>query len=195
MGELYETTREHWPMSGKVILAQHDKTLDAVCLYQAFKPEIADYAVQHQKFAGCPSYSTTRMTWVKTNFLWMMFRSGWGKKPNQQRILAIWVHREAFERYLSQARTRGAKPLGGDNVRLQWDPDHYPDGSCHLTRRAVQLGLKNIAGFADGSDIARIEDISDFVHEQGKIRKSDPLKLKVARERVYHPEEGMSVFD
>lgn len=27
-------------------------------------------------------------------------------------------------------------------VRLQWDPDHSPDGG-NLTRRAIQLGLKN----------------------------------------------------
>merc|ERR1712137_1473635 len=184
-----EEARQHWPMSGKVILAQHDTTTDAVCVYQAFKPAIAAFAVANQKFTGCSVYNTTRMTWVKTNFLWMMFRSNWGGKKNQERVLAIWIHREAFERYLSQARTRGGKPMGGDNVRLQWDPDHYPDGSRHLTRRAVQLGLKNISGFADGSDIALIEDISEFVHEQGKICKKDPLSLRVARERVYEPED------
>merc|ERR1712137_445438 len=119
----------------------------------------------------------------------MMFHSGWGKKPNQQRILAIWIRHEAFERYLSQARTRGGKPMGGDNVRLQWDPDHYPDGSRHLTRRAVQLGSKNITTFADGTDIVKIEDISDFVHEQGRVSKHDLLSLRVARERVYEPED------
>ena len=45
-------------------------------MYQAFKPEIGQYAVAHQRFTGCPDYNSTRMTWIKTNFLWMMFRCG-----------------------------------------------------------------------------------------------------------------------
>ncbi len=31
---------------------------------------------------------------------------------------------------------------GDSDVRLQWDPDHKPDGSKE-TRRAIQLGLRN----------------------------------------------------
>jgi len=33
----------------------------------------------------------------------MMFRSGWATKPNQERILAIWMKRESFEDFLSRA--------------------------------------------------------------------------------------------
>ena len=29
------------------------------------------------------------MSWIKTSFLWMMHRSGWGTKENQERILQI----------------------------------------------------------------------------------------------------------
>ena len=36
-----------WPKNGKHILAQYDK--DAVVVYQAYCPEIADYAVKHQR--------------------------------------------------------------------------------------------------------------------------------------------------
>lgn len=131
--ESYEEGRDHWPAKGKVILAQYND--DAVCVYQAFNDEIAAYAVENQKFLGCSKYNSTRMTWIKTNFLWMMFRSGWGSKKNQNRILAIWLKKDSFERYLSQAREKGSKPIGGDNVRLQWDPDHYIDGKPHSTLR------------------------------------------------------------
>lgn len=31
---------------------------------------------------------------------------------------------------------------GPSSVRLQWDPDHHPDGSPRR-RRAIQLGLRN----------------------------------------------------
>eukprot|EP00012_Vannella_robusta_P001300 CAMPEP_0206182732 /NCGR_PEP_ID=MMETSP0166-20121206/234_1 /ASSEMBLY_ACC=CAM_ASM_000260 /TAXON_ID=95228 /ORGANISM="Vannella robusta, Strain DIVA3 518/3/11/1/6" /LENGTH=134 /DNA_ID=CAMNT_0053597485 /DNA_START=858 /DNA_END=1258 /DNA_ORIENTATION=+ len=125
--------------------AQYNEDIDAVCVYQAFNDEIADYAVANQRFTGCARYSTSRMTWIKTNFLWMMFRCGWGMKKNQNRVLAIWLRKEVFERYLEQAREKGSKPKGGDNVRLQWDPDHYINGKPHLSRRAIQLGLKNVS--------------------------------------------------
>ena len=38
------------------------------------------------------------MTWIKPSFLWMMYRSGWGKKHNQEHILAIYIKREAFDK-------------------------------------------------------------------------------------------------
>jgi len=77
-------------------------TEEAILIYQAFKPEIRWYVVSYQKFTGCLEYSPTCMTWIKTIFLWMMFRSfctyflyfvdlhsvtdpnrrGWGEKLN-----------------------------------------------------------------------------------------------------------------
>jgi hypothetical protein len=50
------------------------RVAEAILVYQAFKPEIGRYAVANQRFTGCEAYSPTRMTWIKTNFLWMMFR-------------------------------------------------------------------------------------------------------------------------
>jgi len=122
----------------------------------------------------------------------MMFRSNWGSRPNQQRVLAIWLKREAFEKYLEQARTKGSVRGMKGTVRLQWDPDHFPDGSKHPYRRAVQLGLKNIETFADGTDILWIEDISDAVHEEGRRKWRSGDELNVARERVYVPESKLA---
>lgn len=70
----------------------------------------------------------------------MMFRSGWGSKKDQERTLAIWLKRSSFEWILSQAVGSKFHPeIHGDRanyeklkkgkVRLQWDPDHKPDGS------------------------------------------------------------------
>jgi len=71
--ELYlEQKAKLWPADGKHVLAQFDD--QNVVVYQAFCPEIADYVVKHGKFGG-PRYSFTRMTWIKTNFMWMMYRS------------------------------------------------------------------------------------------------------------------------
>lgn len=86
------------------------------------------------------------MSWIKTNFLWMMYRSGWATKARQERILAVRISREGFDTILSKAMTgRDEKESGmGEKspVRLQWDPDHDPNG-CPLARRAIQLGLRN----------------------------------------------------
>ena len=61
------------PQSGQHILGQLRG--DNIIVYQAFNPAIANYAVKHQKFGGS-AYSFTRMSWIKPNFLWMMYRAG-----------------------------------------------------------------------------------------------------------------------
>ena len=101
------------------------------------------------------------------------------------------MKREAFERYLEHARKKGSVRGFQGTVRLQWDPDHYPNGSPHPYRRAVQLGLKNVKGFADGEDILCIKDVSEFVHQQAP--KVGTEELLVARERVYWPSSEEAV--
>jgi hypothetical protein len=113
--EKYSIQKDLWPASGRHILAQYND--EAILVYQAYNKRIADEALQNQKFGGL-YWSSTRMTWIKTNFLWMMFRSGWGRKKDQERILGIWLKRESFERYLSMASTKGHSQKG--TVRLQW---------------------------------------------------------------------------
>jgi len=43
------------------------------------------------------------MTWIKPNFLWMMYRNGWGTKEGQEYVLAIHLKKSAFEKYLENA--------------------------------------------------------------------------------------------
>lgn len=174
-------------------MAQFDD--DSIVVYQAFRPEIAEYAVRNKRFEGCPLYNCGRMTWIKTNFLWMMFRAGWARKPHQQRILAIWLKQEAFEYYLENARSNGSVSSFPGTIRLQWDPDHLPNCDPHPHRRAVQLGLRDVETFRNGQDIVRIEDITEFVHSQAdkalqkqeKAGGDDDDDLMVASERVYIP--------
>ena len=52
-------------------------------------------------------------------------------------------------------------------MNLQWDPHHKPDGNSIVNKRAIQLGIKgsfNMEQFHQ--NIIKIEDITDFVHEQ-----------------------------
>jgi Domain of unknown function (DUF4291) len=172
-------------------LAQFDTS--SIVVYQAFRPEIALYAMEHQHFGG--PFSLERMSWIKPNFLWMMYRSGWASKPGQEHILAVRLKRAGFDAILSQAvaSTYHASGFGSredwqhavirSDVRLQWDPDHDPKGNKQ-THRALQLGLRGdtLRRYAT-SWILEIEDITTFVREQAP----QPYEtLLLPREEIYH---------
>ena len=189
--EPYETQNARWPRSGRVILAQFDP--NSIVVYQAYRPAIGRFAAAHGFFGG--EFKLDRMSWIKPNFLWMMYRSGWGTKPGQEVILAIRIQRPAFDDILASAVHSSFNPkvysteadwkqqVANSDVRLQWDPDHDPVGKP-IERRAIQLGLrgKALAQYAR-EWIVSIEDISEFVAEQrGKIASN---ALVTPREDVY----------
>src|SRR5262252_6449426 len=97
--DLYIDQINRWPSEGRHILAQHDA--DSIIVYQAYRPSIGKYAIAHGVFGGDFSYS--RMSWIKPNFLWMMYRSGWGTKEGQEITLGIRLHRQFFDDILAQA--------------------------------------------------------------------------------------------
>ncbi|XP_076108370.1 uncharacterized protein LOC143076467 [Mytilus galloprovincialis] len=185
----YILQRDSWPREGKHILAQYDDR--SVIVYQAFNPAIAKYAVQNQRFGG-EQFSYDRMSWIKTNFLWMMYRCGWASKNNQQRVLAVRISRHGFEKILANAFTvkfQREQKLQTDeiSVRLQWDPDHSPTYD-KLPRKAIQLGLKGEILKTYGTEwIQSITDITDFVKSQKKVLDREGQKdLMTPKERVYN---------
>jgi hypothetical protein len=147
--EPYRDQVAHWPPTGRHILAHF--TSDSIVVYQAYRHEIADHAIAHQRFGG--AFSLGRMSWIKPNFLWLMYRYGWGTKEGQERVLAPHLPRVVFNTILGQAVHSSFQPgiyaskeawsqeVVTSDVRLQWDPDHGPHGNP-LSRRAVQLGLR-----------------------------------------------------
>lgn len=182
-----------WPASGRHILASFDA--DTIVVYQAYAADIADHAVAHQRFGG--RFSFQRMSWIKPNFLWMMYRSGWATKEGQGRILAIRLSRAFFDDLLvravpsSFARGRHAtepewrQAVEESEVRLQWDPDHDPNGAKQ-ERRALQLGLRgeSLRRYAT-TEVREIVDMTAFVHE---LRANAGLdRLITPREEIYVP--------
>ena len=189
----YSEQKHCLPPEGKVVLAQYDD--ESIVVYQAYRPEIGLFAAKHNYFGG--EFKLSRMSWIKPNFLWMMYRSGWGTKEGQEITLAVRIKREAFDFILSQAvhakysRQYGSqqewqKAVARSNVRLQWDPDRTPRGG-RLQRRAIQLGLrKDILTCYSQEWIIEVEDISHFVSQQRQhLDKSDYGDLQVPIERVY----------
>lgn len=195
--ERYMEQVRRWPSEGRHILAQYDET--TIVVYQAYKPAIGRFAVGHGCFGG--PFRFNRMSWIKTNFLWMMFRSGWGSKPDQETILAIHIRRSGFDSLLEQAvhstwnpvlhpsREEWQKDLWKSEVRLQWDPDHDPFGRP-VKRRAVQLGLRGETLVRYARDwIVEIEDITKFVKTQKVYVDQGKLdQLETPQEALYFPE-------
>lgn len=192
---------QDWPPSGRHILAQYDA--DSIYVYQAYRPPIARFAIEHQRFGG--DFSFGRMSWIKPNFLWMMYRSSWGTKEGQEYILAVRLRRTFFEEVLRQAvvshfdssrfatRDEWRLALESSAVRLQWDPDHDPLGRP-VERRALQLGLRAamLQQYAQQGLIS-IDDITPFVVEQRKHLSEGYVALRTPEERVFYPsDEGVA---
>lgn len=95
--EAYSEQVAIWPRAGRHILAQFDD--DTLVVYQAYCPAIGEYTATHGTFGG--GFSYYRMSWVKPNFLWMMYRSGWGTKENQEVTLALRLRRAFFDSLLA----------------------------------------------------------------------------------------------
>lgn len=195
--QLYAEQAARWPTSGQHILAHYDES--SIVVYQAYSPSIGLYAIEHQQLGG-PDFSFSRMSWIKPNFLWMMYRSGWGTKEGQEITLGLRISIAFFETLLEQAvpsiydasmfpsDAEWKDALAASAVRLQWDSDHAPSGGS-LKRRALQLGLRGTALEALAQqELIEVLDLTAFVEAQRPhaIGGSSNRLLSPA-ERVYVP--------
>ena len=196
-------TTDYWfrqylqlPDKGNHILAQYDD--ENIIMYQAFRSDISNAITMNKNFL-IPGFHLNRTSWIKPSFLWMMYRSGWATKLNQESILAIWVNLDFFNELLHKAVHSHYVPhiyvdqevwrqeLSASEVILQWDPDRDRRGN-KLKRRVIQLGLRGgiLQKYASGKWIQEIRDITRFVHKQNRLQ--NPLVLS---ERVYPVEDPL----
>ncbi|KAK0662040.1 hypothetical protein QBC41DRAFT_285439 [Cercophora samala] len=186
----------------KQIRALHSP--QTITLYQAYNPAIASAAVAAQSLSASPLFKTTRMTWIKPSWAWMLYRSGYAlKDPNQSRILALTMSHEDFLWLLSQGvetshRTpqqekdgnggRKKKKLGG--VRIQWDPERDVKLD-KLGHRSIQIGIP-------GGEVCerwvgmvkRIEDVTDKAREIKRVIDERPdVTVQELNEMGLVPEE------
>lgn len=193
--ELYSDSISRLPKTGQHITAHQNNGM--IVVYQAYNHQIADFAVENQ-FLGGDAFSYSRMSWIKPNFLWMMYRCGWATKENQERVLALWIGKDDFEAILNEAVFSSFNPkyyssqeewrdeLNQKKVRLQWDPEHDPYGN-KIERRAIQLGLKGDVLESFGrKQVKQIEDVTAFAKEQFSLLQNNRLnELIVPVETVY----------
>lgn len=196
--EPYRQQLQEWPKSGRHILAQYDD--DSIIVYQAYCPEIANFALKHKVFGG-DKFSFSRTSWIKPGFLWMMYRSNWAQRPNQEVVLALRVRRSFFDTLLAntvltswdpeQFATKNdwSRAFYASFVRLQWDPDHLPSGGKAGGRRAIQLGLlgKMLEAFGR-HELLEVIDMSEFIKQQRlQLATYGINELLIPQERIYRP--------
>ncbi len=195
----YAAQAARWPSAGRHILAQFDA--ETIVVYQAYRPSIARHAALHQRLGG-PEFSFGRMSWIKPNFLWMMFRSGLGHEARpgggaghphpaprgSTAILAAAVPSSFVPEAAPEPGGMRRSDLQGSDVRLQWDPDHHLSGAP-VARRAIQLGLRGamLRRFAEEWTVG-VEDISELVAAQREVlRGRGAGQIEIPLEEVYWP--------
>lgn len=170
-----DSSKSHGGFRPRVLLAQHNDA--SVVVYQAYQPSIAEYAVEHGHFGG-PNFSFDRMSWIKPQFLWMMHRSNWATSKNQERVLALTLHRNLWDNMLKQAvfssfqnDVHGSKEnwlaqnCRNSEVVVQWDPMHEPFSGRPMQYRVIQVGLRGrILKECLGGSLLKIEDVTCFAH-------------------------------
>ncbi|UOX88669.1 DUF4291 domain-containing protein [Amycolatopsis sp. FBCC-B4732] len=164
--------------------AQTETTLR---VYQAYSPSIAEAALEKQTFVE--PFKRDRMTWIKPSFRWMAYRCGYGKKPGQERILAIDITREGFEWALAhaalshprrdQAKDAWQRELKTSPVRIQWDPERDLHHNAQ-NFRAIQIGLSGEAvdHYLD-EWITTITDVTPVMRDISGLLATDQLHKAV----------------
>jgi len=155
---------------------------EGIFVYQAFKDSIADWALEHQIFGG-PDFKPVRMTWVKPSFAWVLYRSGYGRKHNQTRILKMKLSHESMAGLLSNCQCKHGG--GGSKGRVQWDPSRDLLAGCPKDRaprkmqreRAIQIGIKADMSELYVKSIISIQDVTYLARKVGDAHAAD-LKSK-----------------
>jgi hypothetical protein len=161
-------------------------TDDTVTVYQAYHPSLGVPAARDGRFPA--TWRRERMTWIKPSFLWMMYRCGWGRKPNQETVLAIEVSRVGFEWALGHAclshfdsdvhadHADWKRRLRENPARVQWDPER--DLNLRpLGHRSLQLGLAGEATrrYADEWAVS-FTDVTPLAHEVHALVRAGDLE-------------------
>lgn len=175
-----------------------DYNRDTITVYQAYNKQIALPAIEQNHFAA--PFSFRRMTWIKPSFLWMMERSNWGQKSNQEYTLAIQIKREAWEYALSEAVLTSPEYRvyrSGQEweelkktalVQAQWDPERSIRGN-KLNYRSLQIGIgRELIETFSNDWIVEIKDYSPMVKkmlQHGQAGDFDKAKRLLPQERIY----------
>ena len=171
-------------------------TQTTIRVYQAYSADIAAEAVQLGTFGS--KFKMDKMTWIKPSFLWMMYRSGWGTKENQEHILSIDIPREKFDYLVKNAvlstyneaiygsREEWKVLIHNSDIRCQWDPERDVYGNP-LDYRSIQIGIRGKALKEYVNEwIIELTDITEYVVSlREKKNLGQDISKLLPNEQVY----------
>lgn len=176
------------------IFANYDE--EGIYVYQAFEPSIVASALERGTFSK--GFNLARMTWIKPSFGWMLYRSGYASKHNQEAILKIKLSHAgfleilaqsvetSFNRHVYESDLAWSRALANSEVRHQWDPERGLNG-IKLERRAIQIGIrgKTVSSYVN-QWILQLEEVTALAREIGEAVKGRKRILPEApRETEY----------
>ena len=149
----------------------------------------------------------------------MGYRCGWSRKDaNQSRVLALDLHRAAFDKLLLDAVLASSQAARGERVDagsssdivVQWDPERAlgGDGGRHAythptpAQRSLQMGLRGEAtrllAAAEDGIIAAITDVTSAFAAVGahlEAGEVDAAAALLPTERLYPLPAGCAIAD
>jgi hypothetical protein len=183
-------------MKHQEIRAEYDK--NTITVYQAYSKNIALPAIKNNRFEK--PFSFNRMTWIKPSYLWLMERSNWGTKSNQEFILGIKIKREGWEKALSSgilthpdkeiyaSGLEWEEQFNNAKVHIQWDPERTLRGG-KLQERTIQVGISRFLIEEYNNEwIEEIIDLTPLTKKINQLRKAGKhkeAKRLLPNERVY----------
>jgi hypothetical protein len=175
------------PSSPREFIAEYDA--DFVHFYQAYSDRIADAALRDGRFSD--GWRPDRATWIKPSIEWMLYRSGYARKPGQERVLRLGIRHADLLDILGRSLIADFVPADGDErarvsamdrhpVRVQWDPAR----DLALRRmpwRAIQIGITSrVAERFRDRWVATIEDVTATVRRiEAAVRERQPASAIV----------------
>lgn len=186
-----------------------ESTITTVRVYQAYNEAIAKPAAKAGRFLPETTWSPRRMSWIKPSLVWMGYRCGWSlKDENQACVLAIDLHKHAFDQLLVEAvpadRAREGDQLA--DVVVQWDPERELGGEpgrnayTHPMHdvRSLQMGLRGAVGerFGNGEGVAAISNVTPLFRAIGDHLKNgniDAARALLPEETLYALPVGCAI--
>ncbi|BDD03805.1 DUF4291 domain-containing protein [Aureibacter tunicatorum] len=183
-------------MKHQEIRADYDNK--TITVYQAYNKNIALPAIKNNRFEK--PFSFNRMTWIKPSYLWLMERSNWANKSNQEYILGIKIKRECWEKALAMGiLTHPDKDIYSSGidwekmfdqakVHIQWDPERTLKGG-KLQERSIQVGISRflIEEYNDNwiEEIVDMTPLTKKIYQLRKQGKYTEAKRLLPKERIY----------
>ncbi|OAI54687.1 hypothetical protein AYO47_09890 [Planctomyces sp. SCGC AG-212-M04] len=182
---------------------------ETIVVYQAYAQSIARPALEQQRFVA--PFSFQRMTWIKPSFLWLMHRSNWGQKKDQEQTLAIHIARSGWDKALAlgvlthceqsiySTPSEWECQFRDAPIHIQWDTERSLRGAA-LNYFSIQVGIsRHLIREYNDQWIVRIEDLTPTVSRIRELLRGgriDNAKRLLPPERVYplDPQVGKRIL-